>query len=363
MELVHRQLVISSVVSDFDNYTWNPATNVSGNKIDGYQFSPPNTTEYQLTAIQNGGLNCINTISHPVVRSTNPSNITMTAASNNICANSSPVLLNTIGGTIGGTLTQNSNLYLPEVNVFRTNFGGNKTQSVYLASELRAAGLEYGSNISKISFNVLSPLNTYLECKEFTIRMKHTKLNQLVYLESGLSNVYGPLTYKPTVGSGWVDFNFHTPFVWNGIDNIVIEVVHNSKISGIGNPHNHHLLNTDLNRTFIVSEDNVDGGVAGFDAISDYDFIKGYPYVPAIRLFHNVTVNKVWTPSIGLFLDAQGLNPYNSSTTQSANSLYALPPSTTNYTVTATSSAGCSRNTSLILNVEGLVLQPPEKSD
>lgn len=351
-------LLIISNQNDYSEYNWSPGTNVSGDPVNGYQFNPSISTVYTLTAMQDGNSECVNKTDHTVIRYINPTNMTITPVANNVCPTAPPTLINTTGGVNEGVFShpQNSQT-LSDVNVFRLKYGGNKTQCIYLASELRAAGLQAGSAIDKMSFDIWSS-NTSYYCKDFTIRFKHTNLIQLNKIESGLTDVYGPLTYQPTTtGSGWRDFSFHTPFVWNGIDNIIIEVVHNSGISGLINASEHTTFNTATNRMYIVSEDNVPGGIPGFDAVEDYDYAFAYAKAPNIRLFHKIPTNKVWTPETDLYLDSSGLIPYSASTTPNANSLYAVPPASTLYTITSTATTGCSVTNSSTLFVEGSVVK------
>lgn len=352
-------LTLTSNIGDYDTYTWTPSTNVSGNQTSGYQFNPGSSTVYTLNAIQSAGLQCNNSITHTVVRNTNPTAIVVTPSSNNVCANTIPLQINTSGGIINpNVITPSSSLYLTDLNVFKTQNGGNKTQSIYLASELNALGLQNGSEIFKIAYQTYPVYpNSNAACTDLTIRMKHTKLNQIFALETGLTDVHGPLTFPPPTVNGWVDFTFHTNFVWNGIDNIIVEVVHNSSISGHTYSTNHVGVNTSTQRTYLVSEDNVDGGIPGFDAVEDYDYVYFGNYVPLLKIFHRVPTNKTWSPLTGLYLDSLGLQPYNNVTTPNANSIFAKPPSTTSYIVTATATSGCTSSSMTTINVEGTIVK------
>ncbi len=104
-------------------------------------------------------------------------------------------------------------------------YEGARGQFLYLASELSTAGMIAGP-ISSISFNVTN-LNTYSgTIQEFTIKIGGTAVTTLgtttTSWETVSNTVYGPVDY--TVTAGVNTFVFSTPFVWNGTDNIVIEI-------------------------------------------------------------------------------------------------------------------------------------------
>src|SRR5690606_9932780 len=95
-----------------------------------------------------------------------------------------------------------------------------RMQYVYLASELTAAGAGAG-NISSFGFNITSigsPVPGNLNIKIGT-----TSATTITALQTtGMTTVYS--SAAPTITAGWNIFPFLAPFVWNGSDNIVIEV-------------------------------------------------------------------------------------------------------------------------------------------
>jgi hypothetical protein len=105
-------------------------------------------------------------------------------------------------------------------------YEGSKMQYLYRASELNAAGMGAGT-INAIKYNVLalySSTNPFPAVEQLTIKIgttTNTSLSNSVW-ETGLTTVYGPVDYTTVLGMN--TFNFNTPFVWNGSDNIVIEI-------------------------------------------------------------------------------------------------------------------------------------------
>lgn len=101
---------------------------------------------------------------------------------------------------------------------------GNRARSQYLytAAELKAAGMGPGG-ISALSFNVLD-LRTVGVLEGYAISIGTTTAATLATnsWESGTTTVYGPANYQPVTGTNL--FTFSTPFSWNGVDNIIIEI-------------------------------------------------------------------------------------------------------------------------------------------
>ncbi|MBS4043475.1 MAG: gliding motility-associated C-terminal domain-containing protein [Chitinophagaceae bacterium] len=102
-------------------------------------------------------------------------------------------------------------------------YEGSRMQFLYRASELTAAGMNSG-NIIAIKYNVTN-LNTF----SGDIPQMRIKIAQLPTASLGTNTwenvpltVFGPVNYVPTLGIN--TFTFPAPFLWNGTDNIVIEI-------------------------------------------------------------------------------------------------------------------------------------------
>ncbi len=121
-------------------------------------------------------------------------------------------------GTIGtGTSTSTSSGYTPLYTYYETS----KNQILFLASELQASGLVAG-NISAMAFNISSVSTTAMT--NFEIQMGHTTLSALTTTyETGLTSVYTNAAYTPA-GTGWQTITFTTPFNWDGVSNIIIQI-------------------------------------------------------------------------------------------------------------------------------------------
>ena len=124
-------------------------------------------------------------------------------------------------GTVGVGAT-------PLTEVFNTSSRTGKAQYIFTASELTTAGVVAGS-VDKLALEVtdLGP-----EINNLKISVKHTTLNELTpaSYETGLQEVYNINTNIALVGT--VNFNFHTPFTWDGTSNLVVELCFDNTSTG-----------------------------------------------------------------------------------------------------------------------------------
>ncbi len=100
-------------------------------------------------------------------------------------------------------------------------YGGQKTQYLFTASELHAAGLDAG-NITALTFYVSAIGSTY---NGFFIDMGTTLLSDFgatVNLQGGLSQVYSAASLTPALGAN--TYTLSTPFNWDGTSNIIVSL-------------------------------------------------------------------------------------------------------------------------------------------
>ncbi|MCO5276154.1 MAG: PKD domain-containing protein [Flavobacteriales bacterium] len=109
-------------------------------------------------------------------------------------------------------------------------YAGQRAQYIYLASELTAAGLSVNDTIVRVRW-VVTALNGSGMHENYTIRVGHTSamsLSGLLATPTGASTT--PVDYQPVVGNN--DFTLHSPFIWNGTSNLLVEVTHFSPTYG-----------------------------------------------------------------------------------------------------------------------------------
>ncbi|REJ84096.1 MAG: lamin tail domain-containing protein, partial [Bacteroidetes bacterium] len=96
-------------------------------------------------------------------------------------------------------------------------YGSSKTQMMYRANELTAAGLVAG-DITALGFDVTSALTNM---PNVTIALKNSSNNTLPDFETGMTTVYTAADFIPVVGVNM--HQFQTPFNWNGTSNLIVE--------------------------------------------------------------------------------------------------------------------------------------------
>ncbi len=233
---------VTSTLSDFNNYVWSPNTNLytnpgattaytgtSANTL-YYKSSTNGPTVYTLTASNSS--NCVNIATLTMVADVPV--ILASATPSMACQNATVALLaNTlVSGTVaigtggGSTGTQG-------ITPYGSNYEGSRQQYLFRASELQALNLGAG-NINALSFSVtLQGTGTFAQ-SNFTIKMAHTTntvLNSAYGTPAGpLTTVYGPTTQGlPSMGIN--TYNFSSPFNWDGVSNILVDVCHDNDIN------------------------------------------------------------------------------------------------------------------------------------
>jgi hypothetical protein len=149
---------------------------------------------------------------------------TITIADNDVApAGNTPVTADIGLGNVGVT------------QPFRGQFADSRTQMLYTRAELNAAGLTSSATISSIAFDVFSKVSTG-PFNGFTVRMKNTTTTSLPgggqAFESGTTQVF---TGNYTTVAGLNTITLSTPFIWNGTDNLLVEICYNnSTATGAG---------------------------------------------------------------------------------------------------------------------------------
>ncbi len=132
--------------------------------------------------------------------------------------------LSTIANSPGFTEVTGTDALVNTATGFPTAFGnyfkGMKEQYLILASELDAMGLQAGP-ITKIAFDIAT-MNSCPTLKEYKVSIGASSLSNITAWEVGLTPVFNQATHS--VSLGWNEIPFITPFNWDGISNIVIEV-------------------------------------------------------------------------------------------------------------------------------------------
>jgi len=95
-----------------------------------------------------------------------------------------------------------------------------RTQMLFTAEELLLGGASPGV-ITHIAYDVINPND--IELNDLMIRFKHTDVTTLTaFDDADLENCY--LDVRAIEAAGWNYFIFQTPFLWNGADNLLVDV-------------------------------------------------------------------------------------------------------------------------------------------
>ncbi|MBN1806275.1 MAG: C10 family peptidase [Sedimentisphaerales bacterium] len=106
-----------------------------------------------------------------------------------------------------------------------TGYADARTQVIYLADEIGKTG-----NISSLSLDVTQVPGQTLE--NWTIRMKHTGLDKYTSSDCSFEADGWTVVYQNNESvdsTGWHKFEFQTPFVYNGTDNLMIDFSFNNE--------------------------------------------------------------------------------------------------------------------------------------
>jgi len=141
--------------------------------------------------------------------------------------------------TIGTATTANTNSGFP-CPLQDYNEGG-RSQYLYRASELSAAGMTAGA-ITAIKFNVTGLGSFKGAIDNYSIKIGTTgttSLSATTWESISPLSYYGPFNYVPVVGVN--TFNLVTPFMWDGTSNIIVEICNgapnnNNYTTQTGNP-------------------------------------------------------------------------------------------------------------------------------
>jgi hypothetical protein len=336
-------ITVTSTVADFNSYTWSPSSNVSGNQTSGWTFNPSATTTYTLTA-NNSTTGCSNVTTLVVNVNPLPVISSVTPSVNPICEGSSTVITTTSMGVSSGNAMIGTASTLTAATAQPTAFCNRWpnywSQTIFTAAELTAAGLVSG-NITALSYDITT-LGDAATNNNFTIKIgttAGTNFASTTFLSTAsFTNVYGPATYTHTA-SGLNTITFSTPFVWDGVSNIVVNVTHDG--ADLTNNSRTYYTATADNKTLWVNS-YTGGTTTGTLSVNRLNTA----FTGQVSSNVASSLNWSWTPSSTL-----------SSSTGSA--VTANPTSTTTYTVTATNpSTTCSSSQSVTITVNPQPLAP-----
>lgn len=310
------------------NYTWSPASGLSSSTGSSVIANPASTTNYAISAIDGNGCTAFDTVR---VEVTPVAQIDASANRTIICGNDTTMLMSSVvGGAIQnfvigtGTVTNTTTSYPAPYGNW---YWGARHQFLITAAEMTAAGASAGPLIN-MSFDVVA-LNTNPALQNFTIRIGHTNATNMAswITTPPLTTVFTAPTYLPTLGLNVHTFN--TPFVWDGVSNIVIETCFNNSSYTNNVTFNQTTTSFVSSRWFIADASGVCSNTGQTGTASQR---------PNIRFQRFNSYSYAWSPALSV------TNATSQNTIATPNGL------TTNYIVTLTDSiTGCTSIDSVLI--------------
>lgn len=342
------------------SYTWSPSAPLTSTNTANTSatYTAPGSYNYTVTAISSAG--CVkqsNSVPFTAAPITMPI-FTVTPSNTTVCGgNSFPLDVNfgaaaptacglaTSGCSssnitqIGTGTTANTTASYPAIygNFYRNT----RHQILYLASELSAAGIQAGK-ISSIAFNITA-INGTSTYPDFTIKMKCTNatdLNSTAFDQTGLTQVYYASSIN--ISTGWNTYVFPTPYEWDGISNLLIDVCNSQTMPS----YTQNSISPYTVTSFAsVRWFNSDGTVA-CPIPTGSSYSPNNTYRPNIQFGHCLSApnpnsfSYLWSPATGL-----------SSTTVKSPTANISTSQTYTVVVTPTAAATCSNSSSTSLTI------------
>ncbi|MFN0189395.1 MAG: hypothetical protein ACKVQV_11910, partial [Bacteroidia bacterium] len=329
-----QRIVITSTLSDYDSYIWSPLANLFEDSLCTIPYTGNiQDTVYLKTAVAgnkivtcnalNTGSGCANVISSTF--NVQPTATATATVSPNPSCSGSPVTLTASLGTpttaVLGIDNNGTKIGGNTGNLYRTGTTLNlqmRTQYLIRATELNAAGIQAGP-FNSIGFFVLTSATPGV-LSNFTLRLGHTTATALTatYQTGPFTDVWFASTYTPVLGLNTHPFS--TQFIWNGVDNVVVESCNTLTSGGSGTTLQTFTTPTQTNMANLVAGGctAAAGGATGFTNCR-----------PVIAINGNVS------PTPSGFSWSDGV-----SVVGTTSPLVVSPTSNTSYTCTITAN-GC----------------------
>ena len=345
-------LTAPSPLSTYNTYVWTPNTNITGTGATGYTFSEPNpgTYTYILTGTQTGGQQCINSDTFTLKVKNLPLPIAKTPATVgvDICNGSiqsiEALSSNIVNGAKIGTGTTGS--ALDATVVLNSGWHDQKTQHLYLASELTAAGFKAGK-IDSVHYLVTSNTSNTATLPSFnmTYKMAHTTATTLSgYLNVPFTTCYTNVAFPNPPNGSIVRFPFTSAFIWDGTSNVLVEICQdNTAWSGaIG-----FEATAQTNPMVFGTRQDNNSGLCVNNSTAFNQTMRVNP-----TFFQFVKYPITWSPNTNLFTDAIASAAY---TTGARDTVWSKHNDTIKYYMTATHPNGCAIQDSITLNIKDTV--------
>lgn len=321
-------------------YTWTPATGLSATTGATVTASPIVTTTYTVTGTAPSS--CVKLKEVTITVNPTPAAISVSPNTAAICPNAiqaftaSPNTGIITVGVASGTSLAETTPYRQTILISSQN----RVQYLITRAELNATGLA-GGNITSLGFNVQTVGNPSIP--NYAISMANTSDTALnaTFISSGFTTVFNGTLITPVFGLN--THTFQTPFAWDGVSNIVINVCHDSG-SSTGTLSGVAVSNTPV---AMSNSRSGAGGCALVSSIAGTNTIR-----PVITLgFENPIT---WSPITELYTDATVTTVYNPLVHLNQPTIYSKSSIARVYNATLTTvGTGCTRTSTGTITFSG----------
>ena len=324
--------------------------------VSGTTFSQNNYRYKVIVSSQ-----CNSATSNTAILTVNPSPSTpvITASATSVCLGTIVTLnataitsqTSTLGsGTSTSTGASTGSALGP--NPLQNYYGGNKQQMIFRATELTALGFVSGSSITAIRLTLVAA-NSTVPLQNLVVKMKNTSSTTMASWETGLTLVRTAANYTPVIGENSISLT--TAFVWDGTNNLIIEINYSNANGGVTNGNNNtakysatSFVSTRFYRVDNASAATVDAYV-GTSASTTFNYSQRND----ITFDYTNTANITWSPTTDLYTDAGATTGYTGTVLPT---VYAKPliSGTANFIATASNSFGCTNTSPVTITVNPL---------
>jgi hypothetical protein len=332
-------------------YSWGPATGLNSTSGASVSAQPPATTSYVVTA-EDATTGCVTlgnvrvdvnpTPEDPIAVATQlPSscNLTTELKGTNSQQPGSALLGNPAATTVNTTTTWPA--------LLGNWYKGQRHQFIYTAAELSAIGMVATSRLDQLSMAINSSTTT-TALTDYTVKVGHTTKAAFTSTvgdwvnPTTLTTVYNVASLaQPTTFPATVTIPFTAPFIWDGTSNIVVEFAscNGSASAYTTNPIQTYTALPTNQALYIFSDGTPGATVADFYAFTNANTPTATVNRSNITFNYTKPANYIWSAATGLFTNAACTVPYTAGAF--AEKVYARPTTTTTYTVSAITPAGC----------------------
>ncbi|MES2761224.1 MAG: GEVED domain-containing protein [Bacteroidota bacterium] len=272
----------------------------TGSIISGATQDYTMTTTYNLTNIGTYKLKAYTTVTGDGAAINDTTNLTVTRSpifSTTVLPNDSvclgvPVQLNANFSPtkqVGTGIIENTSTSYPAP--YGNYYEGAKHQFLFLASELTAAGLVAG-NINSMAFEATN-LNGTDPLTNYNVAIATTALTNITAFQTtGFTTYFSSASYVPVLGIN--THVFSTPYVWDGVSNIIIETCFNNTPAGFSS-------NVSILQSITPFTSTVWRNADGVPALCTQTTVSGsIAQRPNISFEQPATITYTWSPATEL---------------------------------------------------------------